>query len=123
MNTRRIKVTFMRFGKVLAENVPAHEGDSILDITINNNLGIDGFGACEGSMACSTCHVILTQEDFDRLPELPVEEEQDMIDIAYGQTDTSRLGCQVNLTAEMDGIVITIPDGINDGRAGGDDDS
>lgn len=65
-------------------------------------------GACERSVACSTCHVILTPEDYDRLPE-PEDDENDMLDMAFGLTDTSRLGCQVILTKALDGITATLP--------------
>ena len=65
-------------------------------------------GACEGSVACSTCHVILSPEHYDILPE-PEDDENDMLDMAFGLTDTSRLGCQVVLTKEMDGMTATLP--------------
>ncbi|KAK9498928.1 hypothetical protein O3M35_003469 [Rhynocoris fuscipes] len=64
------------------------EGDSLLDVVVNNNLDIDGFGACEGTLTCSTCHVVLKKADFDRLPEKATEEENDMLDLAYGLTET-----------------------------------
>ncbi|ORX67161.1 ferredoxin [Linderina pennispora] len=57
---------------------------------------------------CSTCHVILPEEIFDNLEE-PTDEENDMLDLAFGLTDTSRLGCQVELTAEMEGMRIKLP--------------
>ena len=56
---------------------------------------LDGFGACEGTLACSTCHLIFKDEDFKRLEEEATDEELDMLDLAFGLTDTSRLGCQV----------------------------
>lgn len=65
-------------------------------------------GACEGSVACSTCHVILPEEYYDLLPE-PEDDENDMLDMAFGLTDTSRLGCQVKLTKELDGLIATLP--------------
>ena len=65
-------------------------------------------GACEGSVACSTCHVILPTEYYDLLPE-PEDDENDMLDMAFGLTDTSRLGCQVKLTKDLDGITCTLP--------------
>ena len=65
-------------------------------------------GACEGSVACSTCHVILTPEHFDLLPE-PEDDENDMLDMAFGLSETSRLGCQVRLTKELDGMTATLP--------------
>ncbi len=79
---------------------------TVLDIAWEN--GIDIEGACEGAMACSTCHVILDQEDFDRLPE-PSEEEEDLLDLAWGLTPTSRLGCQIVLTEALDGLELRLP--------------
>eukprot|EP00904_Undaria_pinnatifida_P008904 jgi/Undpi1/5143/HiC_scaffold_19.g08494.m1 len=70
--------------------------------------GVDLEGACEGVCACSTCHVIFTGEVFDSLPESS-EDEEDMLDLAFGLTETSRLGCQVIVTPEMDGIVVKLP--------------
>ncbi len=69
-----------------------NEGDSILEIA--HEYDIDLEGACEASIACSTCHVILPPEYYDLLPE-PGDDENDMLDMAFGLTDTSRLGCQV----------------------------
>ncbi|CAN0222621.1 unnamed protein product [Ectocarpus sp. 6 AP-2014] len=70
--------------------------------------GIDLEGACEGVCACSTCHVIMSNEVFDQLPEAS-EDEEDMLDLAFGLSETSRLGCQVIVTPEMDGIVVKLP--------------
>jgi ferredoxin len=68
----------------------------------------DYSGACEGSVACSTCHVILPEEYYNLLPE-PEDDENDMLDMAFGLTDTSRLGCQVKVTRELDGMTCTLP--------------
>src|SRR6266571_349539 len=65
-------------------------------------------GACEGSVACSTCHVVLSPEHYDLLPE-PEDDENDMLDMAFGLSETSRLGCQVRLTRELDGMTATRP--------------
>jgi ferredoxin len=66
-------------------------------------------GACEGSLACSTCHVIVEDEDyFERIPEAD-DDENDMLDLAFGLTDTSRLGCQVKAAKELDGLKVRIP--------------
>jgi ferredoxin len=70
--------------------VLAREGESILEVAHNNKIDLEG--ACESSLACSTCHVILTSEIYDQLDE-PCEEEEDLLDLAYGLTHTSRLGC------------------------------
>ncbi len=91
-------------------------GQNLLDLVVDNELDLDGFGACEGTLACSTCHVILKQEDFDRLPEEATDEELDMLDLAYGLTDTSRLGCQVCVTKDFDGLQVKVPAGVNDQR-------
>ncbi|KAL9620905.1 MAG: hypothetical protein Q9160_004558 [Pyrenula sp. 1 TL-2023] len=66
-------------------------------------------GACGGSCACSTCHVILSDSDtYDKLPE-PEDDENDMLDLAFGLTETSRLGCQVKMTEEIDGLEVRLP--------------
>ena len=91
-------------------------GENLLDVIIDNDIDIDGFGACEGTLACSTCHLIFKQEDFDRLPDEATDEELDMLDLAYGLEDTSRLGCQVCMTKELDGLVVKVPEGVNDQR-------
>ncbi|XP_056145983.1 adrenodoxin-like [Lampris incognitus] len=90
-------------------------GDSLLDVVVNQKLDIPGFGACEGTLACSTCHVILEQGVYDQLGHI-VDEELDMLDLAYGLTDTSRLGCQVCLSKSLDGLTLQVPEGVNDMR-------
>jgi 2Fe-2S ferredoxin len=69
---------------------------------------IDLEGACEGSLACSTCHVIVDPAWFDKLKE-PTEDEEDMLDLAFGLARTSRLGCQIIMTEELDGLVVRLP--------------
>eukprot|EP00164_Ancoracysta_twista_P003131 GFYU01004174.1.p1 GENE.GFYU01004174.1~~GFYU01004174.1.p1 ORF type:complete len:153 (-),score=41.27 GFYU01004174.1:271-729(-) len=102
----KVKVTFMRDGE--QETVEGEVGQSLLDIAQENDIDIEG--ACEGCCACSTCHVIINDpEVFDALPEQE-EEELDMLDIALDVTDTSRLGCQVIMTKELDGIQVTLPE-------------
>ena len=65
-------------------------------------------GACDGALACSTCHLILEQHVYDALP-APEEEEEDMLDLAFDLTDTSRLGCQIKVTEELRGMKATVP--------------
>ncbi|XP_069942755.1 patatin-like phospholipase domain-containing protein 4 isoform X3 [Cherax quadricarinatus] len=76
------KVDGMKF------TVKGKEGDNLLDIAVNNDLDLEGFGACEGTLACSTCHLIFKKEDFDLIEEPCTDEELDMLDLAYGLTDT-----------------------------------
>ncbi|KAL2004188.1 hypothetical protein VTN02DRAFT_5837 [Thermoascus thermophilus] len=83
------------------------EGDNLLDIAQANDLEMEG--ACGGSCACSTCHVIVEDpEMYDKMPE-PDDDENDMLDLAFGLTDTSRLGCQVKMTKDLDGLVVRLP--------------
>lgn len=111
----RVTVTFERSsGEEI--KIEGKEGDTLLDIVVNNDIDLDGFGACEGTLCCSTCHVILKQEDFDRLPDQPTDEELDMLDLAYGLTDTSRLGCQICISKELNGLEVTVPEGVSDAR-------
>lgn len=77
-------------------------------LQLAHELGIEMEGACEGNMACSTCHVIVDEDHFDRLPEAS-EEEEEMLDLALGLKATSRLGCQVVITPELDGLVLRVP--------------
>ncbi len=81
-------------------------GLSLLEVAHRHNIDLEG--ACEGSLACSTCHVIIDPTWFEALPE-PSEDEEDMLDLAFGVTKTSRLGCQIRLTEELDGIIVRVP--------------
>lgn len=118
----------------MIKTVEANEGDDILSIAHEHDIDLEGActglcftiryaslhsytfffsfrpstGACEGSVACSTCHVILSPEHYDLLPE-PEDDENDMLDMAFALTDTSRLGCQVKLTRDLDGMTATLP--------------
>jgi ferredoxin len=83
------------------------DGANLLDIAQANDIDVEG--ACGGSCACSTCHVIVTsQEMYDKIPE-PSDDENDMLDLAFGLMETSRLGCQVEMTKELDGLTVRLP--------------
>lgn len=90
--------------------VDAPLGLSVLEIAHRNDLDLEG--ACEGSLACSTCHVIVDKDWFSRLPAIE-EDEEDMLDLAFGLTKTSRLGCQIIMTEELDGLTVRLPQGSN----------
>ena len=99
------KVTFIeRNGK--PKVIDAKEGQSLLEIAWDNEVDIEG--ACEGSMACATCHVIVDAAWFSMLP-APSEDEKDMLDLAYDIQKTSRLGCQITMTDALDGLVVRLP--------------
>ena len=89
-----------------SHEVDAPEGLSVLDVAHRN--GFDLEGACEGAMACSTCHVIADPKWFDKLP-MASEEEEDMLDLAFDVSETSRLGCQITMTKDLDGLVVSLP--------------
>ena len=94
-----------------ADGLERLDGDAPVGATILEGAhknGIDLAGACEGALACSTCHVIVDPGYFDKLEE-STEEEEDMLDLAFGLTHTSRLGCQIVLTEELDGLLLTLP--------------
>jgi 2Fe-2S ferredoxin len=93
--------------------VEAAVGMSLLDVALAN--GIDIEGACEGCLSCTTCHVIVEEEFFDLLP-AALEEEEDMLDLAVGLTPTSRLGCQIRISEEIDGLTVRLPETTTDVR-------
>ncbi|AVP87459.1 2Fe-2S ferredoxin [Candidatus Phycorickettsia trachydisci] len=82
------------------------EGLSLLEVAHKNKIDLEG--ACEGSLACSTCHVVVDDDWYPKLKK-PKEEEEDMLDLAFGLTKTSRLGCQIIITKEMDGLTVMLP--------------
>ena len=81
-------------------------GLSILEIAQKNEIDIEG--ACGGSLACSTCHVIVADEDFNRLSPA-TDDEEDMLDLAFGLTKTSRLCCQIIVKEELNGLTVKLP--------------
>ena len=101
---RHIKVTWHTSNGTV--NTIAKPNETLLKLAHRKDIELEG--ACEGSLACSTCHVILTPDTFNKLPEA-TDEENDLLDLAYGLTDTSRLGCQLKMCDALDGIHVTVP--------------
>jgi ferredoxin, 2Fe-2S len=99
------KMTFIERDGTRRE-VDAPLGLSVLEIA--HKHGVDIEGACEGSLACSTCHVIVETDWYELLKEAS-EDEEDMLDLAFGLTQTSRLGCQIIMTDELDGLTVKLP--------------
>ncbi|KAL7427944.1 hypothetical protein ACHAXH_003143 [Discostella pseudostelligera] len=85
----------------------AEIGKHLLDVAHDNNIELEG--ACGGELACSTCHLVFDKEVYDTLPP-KTDEEEDMLDLAFELTETSRLGCQIRVTEEFEGIKVRIPD-------------
>jgi 2Fe-2S ferredoxin len=107
------KMTFIeRNGQPREVNAPL--GLSVLEVAHKHDVDIEG--ACEGSLACSTCHVIIDPAWFPKLT-APTEDEEDMLDLAFGLEQTSRLGCQIVITEALDGLVVRLPAGTR--NAGG----
>jgi ferredoxin len=103
-----IKVRFHRPDGTLDKEVEAKPGSRLLDVAWAAKQPLEG--ACEGVMACSTCHVIVNKADFEKLPR-PSDEEEDLLDLAAHATRTSRLACQIILTHDMQTLDVRIPAG------------
>ena len=99
------KLTFIERNGEKRE-VDAPNGLSVMEVA--HKYGVDIEGACEGSLACSTCHVIVDPSWFDKLAQ-PSEDEEDMLDLAFGLEKTSRLGCQIVMSDELDGLIVKLP--------------
>ena len=107
--TPTVPLTIVKSGGSERYPVEARVGETILQLAHryqNDDWNLEG--ACEGVCACSTCHVILPVDMYDSLPE-PSEDEEDMLDMAFGLTETSRLGCQVEITQDMAGVEVELP--------------
>src|SRR3546814_13315719 len=102
----RMRVTFIPADGKERTEAEAEPGSILLDVAQAHLMPLEG--TCEGQMACSTCHVIIDRDDFDRLP-FASEEEEDMLDLAAGARRTSRLSCQIVLTEDLDGLTVHIP--------------
>ena len=100
------RVRFLRADGSLDKEVDGTPGQRLLDVAWAAREPLEG--ACEGVMACSTCHVIVDAEDFDKLP-VASEEEEDLLDLAAHATRTSRLACQIILDENMPSLTVRIP--------------
>jgi 2Fe-2S ferredoxin len=103
--TETVKIIFITKGQKKEFIVPV--GTTVLEAAHNNDIELEG--ACEGSLACSTCHVIVDKDFYSKLEE-PTEDEEDMLDLAFGLSPTSRLGCQIIMNKELDGLTLVVPD-------------
>ncbi|KAJ9105631.1 hypothetical protein QFC20_004311 [Naganishia adeliensis] len=115
-----VKVAFKDAKGEVIRAIEGNEGDDLLSLAHEYDIDLEGSftpdifpaleadRACGGSIACSTCHLIIDPAHYDLLEE-PGDDENDMLDLAYGLTDTSRLGCQVHLSKDLDGMEATLP--------------
>lgn len=100
------QITVLSPDGMVAAEFEGRDGERLLDLAQANGLPLEG--TCEGQMACSTCHVIVAAEDFDRLPPA-VEMEEDMLDLAAGATRHSRLACQIYLSDTLERLTVRLP--------------
>ena len=99
------KITF-KLSDGSEKQVDAPNGISLLEVAHKNHIPLEG--ACEGSLACSTCHVIVDEAFYKQLPAAS-DDEEDMLDLAFGLTHTSRLGCQIMMNDSLDGLKVALP--------------
>lgn len=99
------KITFIE-ADGQSRTVDAPVGLSILEIARQNDVALEG--ACDGALACSTCHVVIDPSWYSKLTPAR-EDEEDMLDLVFGLTPTSRLGCQLMMTEDLDGLIVKIP--------------
>ena len=91
-----------------SKTLEVEKGLTVMEGAIQNNIpGIDA--DCGGSMACATCHVYVEEKWFDKIPKAE-EAEVDMIDMAFEPKKNSRLSCQITVTEDLDGLVVTTPE-------------
>ena len=94
----------LRNGEI--KKIDAEDGLSLMEVARDNDLGIEG--TCGGSISCCTCHVVIEKEWFSKVgPANP--DEEDMLDLAVDLQPTSRLGCQIEVTPELNGLIVNIP--------------
>lgn len=110
-DTCMTRLRFLAADGTETKTVDAPNGTRLLDIAQNTGQPLEG--SCEGAMACSTCHVLITGPDAAKLPS-PTEEEEDMLDFAVGACRTSRLACQIILTADISALDVRMPPGVID---------
>ena len=108
--SNKVKVTFIDGKKNLKKECEATIGKTLLNVGLENQMDIEA--ACDGTCACSTCHVYVDEEHFEKL-EKATEDEEDMLDLALDRRHTSRLCCQLTVTKEFDGMVLELPEEVS----------
>lgn len=89
------------------KEVHAKIGKNLMEVAHDNHVQLEG--ACGGELACSTCHLVFEKEIYNSLPKKE-DEEDDMLDLAFEVTETSRLGCQILVKQNFHGMKVKIPD-------------
>mmetsp|Transcript_20455 Transcript_20455/g.32910 ORF Transcript_20455/g.32910 Transcript_20455/m.32910 type:complete len:169 (+) Transcript_20455:72-578(+) len=104
---KTVSITYVEAKDGTSKTVDAEIGMDLMNVAHENDIELEG--ACGGELACSTCHLIFEKKIYDTLPEIS-EDEVDMLDLAFEVTDTSRLGCQILVREDFEGMTVTIPD-------------
>ena len=100
------KVTF-KDNQGNSKTIEVDNGLTVMEGAVQNNIpGIDA--DCGGACACATCHVYVDPKWFDKLPKVENAEE-DMLDVAFEPNKFSRLGCQITVSDDLDGLVVKMP--------------
>ncbi|GFT61987.1 ferredoxin-2, mitochondrial [Nephila pilipes] len=102
----RVKISFVLPKTDEKVEVEGIVGQNIMKVAVENDIGMEG--ACEGELACTTCHVYVDEKSFEILPEA-VKEEEDLLDNALFLKENSRLSCQCILSKDLEGAVFTLP--------------
>ncbi|KAJ5070249.1 ferredoxin/adrenodoxin [Anaeramoeba ignava] len=105
LTSEKIKIIF-KLPDGSKKTVEGKTKETVLDVAKRSDIPLEG--ACEGNLACSTCHCYLKNEHFDLFKE-PSDREYDLLDLAFAVKQTSRLACQLVLQKKHDGIEIEIP--------------
>ena len=103
---KSVKITYAFEGAKENKTVDALVGQSLLDVAQKYELPLEG--ACEGNCACGTCHVLLDNKLLSQLPE-PGENEEDVLQVAFGRKANSRMACQIKINENMNGAIVTVP--------------
>lgn len=114
-SAEKIQISFIEQGTNKKTIIKTEPGKSLYDVVMENNMDFDGFGSCGATLCCTTCHLILNENDYNKLSP-PTEEELNMLDLADGLCDTSRLGCQVVLPKGMKSLEVEVPANLTDAR-------
>jgi ferredoxin, 2Fe-2S len=102
-----VKITYIdSFGE--ARTIDAEEGSTVMEAAIRNAIP-EITAECGGGCACATCHVYV-DEKWVSLTGKPSDQEEDMLDFAYKVQPNSRLSCQIKVTAELEGLIVTTPE-------------
>ena len=92
--------------KGMPTKIEVQSGQTLLEVAREHDIDIEG--TCEGNLACATCHLIIDKDWSSKIPQA-TEDERDMLDLVNGLTVNSRLGCQIKVTHDLNGLIVFVP--------------